>query len=158
MSLIPLVTLAAALAAAAPATSPQPALAELATQVRAAEIAFAKTMADRDHAAFTSHVSDEALFFTGKGILRGRAAVADGWKRFFEGPKAPFSWTPETAEVIASGTLGITSGPVFDPDGKRIGTFNSIWRREADGSWRVLFDKGCPPCDCGGETKAPGQS
>jgi hypothetical protein len=33
---------------------------------------------------------------------------------------------------------------VFDPQGKRIGTFNSIWRRETDGRWHVIFDKGCP--------------
>jgi ketosteroid isomerase-like protein len=35
---------------------------------------------------------------------------------------------------------------VRDPDGRQIGTFNSVWRREADGSWKVVFDKGCPPC------------
>jgi ketosteroid isomerase-like protein len=50
--------------------------------------------------------------------------------------------------VLASGTLALSSGPVYDPDGKRAGTFNSTWRKEADGRWRVVFDKGCPPCDC----------
>ena len=29
------------------------------------------------------------------------------------------------------------------------GVFNSIWRRHPDGSWKVLYDAGCPPCaDC----------
>ena len=51
-------------------------------------------------------------------------------------------------EVLASGTLALSSGAVRDPAGKRIGTFNSIWRRESDGRWRVVFDKGCPACDC----------
>ena len=51
---------------------------------------------------------------------------------------------------LADGTLGMTSGPVYDPAGQRIGTFNSVWRRGKDGSWKIVFDKGCPPCDCGG--------
>ena len=39
---------------------------------------------------------------------------------------------------------GMTSGPVTDPEGKPAGSFNSIWRLENDGQWRVVFDKGCP--------------
>jgi len=119
--------------------------ADLQKQVRERELAFAKTMADRDHAAFTSFVSEEAIFM-GRTVLRGRAAVAEGWKRFFEGPKAPFSWEPERVEVVDSGTLAISSGPVRDPEGNRTGTFNSTWRREADGQWRIVLDIGCPPC------------
>ena len=46
-------------------------------------------------------------------------------------------------EVLPSGTLALSSGPVFDPDGKKVGTFNSIWRRERNGKWQVIFDKGC---------------
>jgi ketosteroid isomerase-like protein len=118
----------------------------LASQVRAAETAFAKTMAARDHDAFASYVADEALFFGNTSVLRGKAAVVAAWKDYFDGPRAPFSWEPETVEVLDSGTLALTSGPVRDPDGKQVGTFNSIWRREADGRWKVVFDKGCPPC------------
>src|SRR5262249_59165773 len=111
--------------------------------VRAREVAFAKTMADRDFNAFSGFVSSEAVFL-GRTTLRGRQQVSDGWKRFFEGPEAPFSWRPETVEVLDSGTLGLTSGPVFDPQGKPSGTFSSIWRLESDSRWRVVFDKGCP--------------
>jgi ketosteroid isomerase-like protein len=119
--------------------------ADLQKQVRERELAFAKTMADRDHAAFATFVSEEAIFM-GRTVLRGRAAVAEGWKRYFEGPKAPFSWQPERVEVVDSGTLAISSGPVRDPDGKRVGTFNTTWRRDPDGQWRVVLDIGCPPC------------
>jgi len=119
--------------------------ADLAERVRQREIAFAKTMADRDHAAFVSFLSEETLFF-GRRVYRGRAAVADSWKPFYEGPQAPFSWRPETAEVLDSGTLALTSGPVFDPQGQQTGTFTSIWRLEQDGVWRVIFDKGCAYC------------
>ena len=119
---------------------------ELAQQVRVAEMAFAKSMADRKLDAFESHVAREALFFGRQGVLHGRAAVVDGWKQFFAGEQAPFSWEPETVEVLESGTLALSSGPVRDPQGKVIAHFSSIWRLEADGRWRVVFDKGCQVC------------
>ena len=122
--------------------------AELATQLRATEEAFARTMADRDHAAFVTFLADEAVFFGRAGELRGRDAVAAAWKPLFEGPAAPFSWQPEVSTVLDSGSLGLTAGPVLAPDGKRIGTFNSVWRRSPDGSWRIVFDRGCPGCEC----------
>ena len=123
-------------------------LANPADQVRAAETAFAKSMADRNLAAFTALLADDAVFFGGKGVMRGKSAVAAEWKRFFDGPAAPFSWAPAEVEVLPSGNLGFTSGPVLDPKGNRIGTFNSVWQRQPDGSWKIVFDKGCPPCDC----------
>ena len=122
--------------------------AELQGQVRERERAFARTMADRDHAAFVSFLAEETVFFSGKGPLRGKKAVADAWKAFYEGAKAPFSWEPDAVEVLDSGRLALSSGPVHDPEGKRVSTFNSVWRREADGQWRIVFDKGCPPCPC----------
>ena len=122
-------------------------VAVLTGQVRDTEQAFAKTMTDRDHSAFVSFLSDEAVFVPdGQPALRGKSAVAAAWKRLYEGPQAPFSWAPERVEVLDSGTLALSSGPVRDPQGKRIGTFNSIWRREAGGVWKIIFDKG-QPCD-----------
>lgn len=131
-----------------------PGAAELAAQLRATEEAFARTMADRGHAAFVSFLAEEAVFFGRAGELRGREAVAAAWKPLFEGAAAPFSWQPDVATVLDSGTLGLTSGPVFAPDGHRIGTFMSVWRREADGSWKIVLDRGCPDCDCPPATAA----
>jgi uncharacterized protein (TIGR02246 family) len=115
--------------------------------VAAAERAFARSMADRDIEAFATYVADEAVFFGSDGaVLTGRQAVADGWRPLFDGPSAPFSWEPEQVEVLASGTLALSSGPVYGRDGTRVGTYNSVWRLDADGRWRVVFDKGCPTC------------
>ncbi len=128
-------------------------------QVRDRERAFAKTMADRDHAAFVSFVSPEAIFWGRDRILRGRKEIAEGWKRFYEGPQAPFSWEPESVEVLDSGTIALSSGPVRDPRGNRVGTFNSVWRRGEDGRGTVVLDKGCPPCECpkpGSPARSPG--
>jgi ketosteroid isomerase-like protein len=123
--------------------------AELKEQVRRTETAFAKTMADRDHAAFQKFLAPDTVFMSGGQATRGAAAVAERWKRFFDGPAAPFSWAPQFVEVLDSGTLALSSGPVMDPSGKRTGTFNSVWRREADGQWKIVLDNGCPACDCG---------
>ena len=119
------------------------ALSALTKQVFAAESSFAATMANRDSIAFATFVAPDAVFFGEKSVLRGKQAVVDGWRRFFTGPDVPFSWRPEQVEVLASGTLAHSSGPVLDAKGQRIATFNSVWRREADGIWRVVFDKGC---------------
>jgi ketosteroid isomerase-like protein len=100
-------------------------------------------MADRDQTAFSTFVSEEALFL-GATVLRGREAVVAGWKAFFDDPQAPFSWEPERVEVIDSGTLAISTGPVRNPEGDRVGTFHSTWRLEDDGEWRVILDIGCP--------------
>ena len=126
---------------------------ELREQVRKTEIAFAKTMADRDHAAFTKFLAADTIWL-GRGVMRGSTAVAEGWKRLYEGKEAPFSWEPERVEVNDSGTLGLSTGPVRDSAGKRIGTYNSIWRRGADGRWTIIFDNGCPPCDCAAPSPA----
>ena len=120
----------------------QPDLVVLREQVLSAERAFARSMADRDFDAFGRHVSDQAVFFGGSGPLRGKAAVLASWRRFFEGPQAPFSWEPDQVEVLADGQLAHSSGPVRDPGGKLIARFNSVWRQDAPGVWRVVFDRG----------------
>jgi ketosteroid isomerase-like protein len=113
-------------------------------EVLAAERAFARTMADRDLKAFSTFVADEAVFFAGDQPLRGRQAIVAAWARYFEGPQPPFSWEPELVEVLDSGLLALSSGPVRNPAGQVVARFNSIWRLEPDGRWRVVFDKGSP--------------
>ena len=137
-----------AMLAGCAAPPPRPDLAELQRQVADTERAFAKTMADRNHVAFVTFLSADAIFLTSTKTLHGRQQVADFWKRFFETPDAPFSWKPETVEVQESGTLALSTGPVFDPKGRNFATYTSIWRLEAPGAWRIIFDKGNDVCDC----------
>lgn len=113
-----------------------------ADEVRAREIAFARTMADRDLDAFVTFLSDEAVFFAGNRPLRGVDEIRAAWAPFFEGPTAPFAWHPDVVEVLESGRLALSSGPVTGADGEPAGRFNSVWRKDPDGQWRVVFDKG----------------
>jgi len=123
-------------------------LATLAREVFVAESSFAATMADRDLARFATFVATEAVFFDRERAIRGKAAVVESWRPLFDGPTAPFAWKPAQIEVLESGTLALSSGPVLDRSGRQTGTFNSIWRREPTGEWKVVFDKGCPVCNC----------
>jgi ketosteroid isomerase-like protein len=123
-----------------------PDMAILKQQVADVERAFAKTMADRDFSAFGVFISEEAVFFSGPEPRRGKQQVTEFWKRFYEGKEAPFSWEPDSVEVLESGTLAMSSGPVRNPAGKQIATFSSIWRQEQPGVWRIIFDKGTDVC------------
>jgi ketosteroid isomerase-like protein len=120
---------------------------QLKKQVIATEQTFAETMAKRDFEGFVSFLADEAVFFSSDKALRGKNAVAEAWKSYFEAPEAPFSWKPERVEVLDSGTLALSTGPVHDSKGKRIGTFTSIWRLEENNHWRIIFDIGNQVCE-----------
>ncbi|MBK7684694.1 MAG: nuclear transport factor 2 family protein [Rhodocyclaceae bacterium] len=117
-------------------------------QVADAERGFAKTMADRDYNAFAKFIAEDAIFFAGKRSIHGADEVKKAWKPFYAEATAPFSWAPETVVVLASGNLALSTGPVKDTDGKVTATFTSIWRLDADGKWRVIFDKGTNACNC----------
>lgn len=117
-------------------------------EVMEVERAFARSMAERDQRAFAEFISPEAVFFSGPAPLRGKSAVVAAWARHFAAPQAPFSWEPADVEVLASGALALSSGPVHDSAGKLIGRFTSVWRLEAPGRWRIVFDKGEAACDC----------
>lgn len=132
-SLTLLLTAAAALAPAE--------LEGLREQVRAAECAFARSMAERDLAAFGRHVAEDSVFFA-PGMRRGRAEVLAGWARWFEGARAPFSWAPQQVEVLADGSLAYSTGLVREPGGRAVSRFSSVWRRNAQGQWQVVIDHG----------------
>ena len=120
---------------------------QLSAALMASERAFARSMADRDVGAFAGFIADDALFFDGQGApLRGKEAVVAAWRRFFGPGPAPFAWTPDEAVVAPGGALGVTSGPVTAPDGRLLARFQTVWRREPDGRWRVIIDKGSEVC------------
>jgi ketosteroid isomerase-like protein len=118
------------------------------TTVEETERAFAETMAQRDFEKFKTFISEEAVFFSGTTPLRGKQQIADTWEGFFKEPLAPFSWEPEHVEVLDSGTLAWSTGPVYDAEGKQVATFNSVWQLDASKQWRIIFDKGNDVCNC----------
>jgi ketosteroid isomerase-like protein len=124
-----------------------PGKASLQQQVVETERAFARTMVDHDFEAFKGFLSEDAVFLAGDRTFRGKLQVMEGWKPYYTSPVRMFSWEPNRVEVLDSGNLALSTGPVRDPNGKLIGTFTSIWRLEAGGHWRIIFDKGDPTSD-----------
>jgi ketosteroid isomerase-like protein len=119
----------------------------LALEVEMTERAFARSMAQRDFMAFKSFLSEEAVFLAGRGAFRGKNEVAEAWAELFIEDEAPFSWEPTEVQVLDSGRLALSTGPVYNRAGKRNQTYTSTWRLEEDGKWRIIFDKGdryCP--------------
>lgn len=114
-------------------------------QVISTERTFAKSMADRNFKAFVTFLSPEATFFSASSVKHGAAEVAEQWRSYFDGPKAPFSWAPDHVEVLPSGTLALSTGPIYQ-QGKIVGRYNSIWRLEAANTWHIVFDKGEAVC------------
>lgn len=138
--------LAVPLAGCGATAARRPAREQLLAELKAAETAFADSMARRDLQAFASHVADDAVFINGGAPLRGKAAIVAHWRRFFVTPQAPFAWRPEIAEVAAGGDLGYTEGPVSSPAGVVMATFYSTWQRGSQGRWQVVFDNGYNRC------------
>ncbi|MCE4555204.1 YybH family protein [Roseateles cellulosilyticus] len=116
-------------------------------EVTATESAFAKTLADRDPAAFRHFLAADTIWLNGRQPLHGPDAVMAAWARFFDGPKAPFAWVPELVVVLPSGELAQSSGPVTRPDdGLVTARFQSVWRRRPAGGWEIVFDQGSEVC------------
>lgn len=108
----------------------------------AAERAFAADASARStrEAFVTALAEDGVVFAPGPG----------SGKRVWEA-KAPnkhrLEWTPEVAEIAASGDLGYTSGPwrfttAGEDKPKAFGHFFSVWQKQGDGKWRLLVDHG----------------
>jgi len=126
-------------------------------QVIGTERAFAATMANRDFKDFLRFLSPDAIFFSGSSVERGPAQIAEQWAPYFQGRRAPFSWQPDDVQVLDDGKLALSTGPLLQ-NGHIVGRYNSVWRLEAPGTWRIILDKGeavCsappPPIDSNGE-------
>lgn len=108
--------------------------------VRNTETAFAKAFADRDATAFFAFVADDATFIAGNQTLSGKAEVVKAWSAYFKNEKPPFSWHPERVFTNAAGDLGLSTGPVFDAAGNHVADYSSIWQKQRDGTWKIVFD------------------
>lgn len=98
-------------------------------------------------AAFDAHGSQVDASFQ---PITGAAAIRAHMQGFFADPTLHLSWEPESACVSEAGNLGSVTGRfrMFQTaaDGSEItlatGRYFDVWRRQADGTWKVLYDVG----------------
>jgi ketosteroid isomerase-like protein len=124
--------------------------ADLVADVRCQEVAFSRAAEDRDLTSFVSFLDVDARF-VGDGVLRGPDEIVAAWQVFFSTEGPTIKWRPQFVEVLESGDLAFTRGPyrvlAKGPDGEAIeewGTFNSVWRKDTDDTWRIILDAGNP--------------
>ena len=147
-----LAVLLAAAAMAAPAIAAPAASTDTACPVWQRELSFARSVAEHDAAAFAEHIDAEAVFQAGSPQpLRGREAIGRGWAGIVAGKDVRLRWYPAHTVAVASGELAWSTGPVLIETRAADGTprhastqYRSLWRKGADGTWRVLFDDGNP--------------
>lgn len=107
-------------------------------------------------AATEKGIRDSFLEYFAEDSIAFNPAPISAADRLRTRPARPFSdyelrWEPRTGDIAASGELGWLTGPSTfidhtNPNAKpQYGNYLSVWRRQADGRWRVYIDIGSEP-------------
>ena len=127
------------------------------------EARFARDVAARGGAAFADWFAPDGVTLgNGAAPVVGKVAIAKAttWKP----QQYQLTWTPTDAVMGPSGDMGYTwghfEGHSKDANGNPVttsGRYITIWRKQADGSWKVALDAGAnEPADAGTCCKLPG--
>jgi ketosteroid isomerase-like protein len=128
---------------------PQPAVSPALQAMVDTERAFAQACTQKG-------IRDSFLEYFAPDSLAFNPAPISATERLRQRPARPFSelelrWEPRTGDVAASGELGWLTGPSTFIDHTAAdsrpqpGNYLSVWRRQADGRWRVFIDQGSQP-------------
>jgi ketosteroid isomerase-like protein len=107
-----------------------------------AELAYDKLANETNFAAASVEVfADDGVAFA-PGIVNGKKF----WSKETDPPI--LTWHPVFATISRGGDLGYTTGPwelrkaKGDPNPVAFGHYNTLWRKNADGVWKVVVDVG----------------
>ena len=120
-----------------------------AEKLRQMEAEFMKAAADLGSAGYMSYYADDAVEVpNGAPIITGKINIAKTMG-FLDDKNNHLTWAPVGADISASGDLGYTYGTfefsAVGKDGKPLvehGKYTSIWKKQSDGSWKVVLDMG----------------
>ena len=121
-----------------------------AAAIMKADADFNQALADRDLKRFLSFVGEPTTFNGGMADeIHSRDAIAREWAPYFEANGARLTWKPTKGEVLGHGDLGYTVGAwerrAMAAGGQPAvtrGNYLTVWRKQADGAWRISFDTG----------------
>lgn len=132
--------IAAVLAAASPCLAQTPNETPDAAPLVAAERAFAADAAAVGIVgSFNRWSAPDAVVIGARGVQRVLDAYPPGTPRSADEPS--LVWWPNFAGIARSGDLGFTTGAV-EINGVRGGQYFTVWRKQADGGWRWVYDGG----------------
>lgn len=101
-----------------------------------AERAFnAAAQAKGQWTAFREFAAPDATMFVPQPVK------AQDWLKGRKDPPKSVEWWPTASWVSCDGTLAVNTGGWKRPDGT-VGYFSTVWRREANGSWKWIVDGG----------------
>jgi ketosteroid isomerase-like protein len=109
---------------------------------------FATATAERGIEGWVSNfASNGAMIIAGRGVVQGHAAIRDIMGPFLADSNPRLLWEPIRAEIGESGDLGYTISSRREARDSAntllgTGTYLTIWRRQADGTWKVEVDIG----------------
>lgn len=113
-----------------------------------ADRSFSKMSAEKGFfEAFDFYMDNDAVMYRdGQHPYMGRKAIR---AILTSDPNTTLTWEPTSAEIAESGELGYTLGrwemASKDSTGtekKGYGYYISVWKKQADGSWKYVFDSG----------------
>ena len=110
------------------------------------EAKFAKATAEGGGKAFSAWFAEDGVSMgNGQAPVHGREAIAR--QATWLAKDYQLSWTPTDAVMSPLGDMGYAwghyDGRSHDPDGNAkvtSGRYLTIWRKEPDGTWKVLLD------------------
>ena len=111
------------------------------------EAEFMKAAAEKGSQGYMSYYGDDSVELpNGHVLIQGKTEIAKSMG-FLDDKNNRLTWTPVGADI--SGDLGYTYGTyefhARDKEGKPVidyGKYTSIWKRQRDGSWKVVLDMG----------------
>jgi ketosteroid isomerase-like protein len=81
----------------------------------------------------------------------GKQAITERYQKLFANADFTLTWEPVKAEVFPAGTFGYTTGKYVarfkNKEGKMMvsrGHYITLWRKQDDGSWKIVGDSGGP--------------
>lgn len=97
----------------------------------------------KDVDKFMSYMAQDATTYApGAPAAKGAPAIRSMFEEMSKTPGFSVTWTPEKAEVAASGDIAYTTG-AYDmtmAGGSEKGKYVTVWKKQPDGSWKVIED------------------
>ncbi len=134
-------------AGCAPAPAPDTRVADEAA-LRAADAAFSKASESRSLDRIAAYFADDAtLLPPNSPMLSSHDAIRKMFGDMLAMPGFLLTWQATKVEVAKSGDVGFSLGTftmaMTGPDGKPAadhGKYATVWRKQADGNWKVIVD------------------